>query len=126
MRSLGRRLADRLLASLPALLGVVVLTFLLMRVLPGDPAVFFASGPNAGKEEIEEIRRQMGLDKPIPEQRVRYLADIGKGNLGRSLTTGQPVLTDLRNRLPAPARGRRRSSRSATRWASTGRSRCSW
>ena len=64
----ARRAAARLLSSLPALLGVLVFTFLLMRVLPGDPAVFFASGPNAGKEEIEEIRRQMGLDKPIPEQ----------------------------------------------------------
>lgn len=97
----AKRAAARLLSSLPALLGVLVFTFLLMRVLPGDPAVFFASGPNAGKEEIEEIRRQMGLDKPIPEQLVRYLADIGKGNLGRSLTTGQPVLNDLRQRLPA-------------------------
>ena len=101
MRSLGRRLADRLLASLPALLGVVVLTFLLMRVLPGDPAVFFASGPSAGQEEIEQIRHQMGLDRPIPVQLVSYLGDIARGNLGRSLTTGQPVLTDLRNRLPA-------------------------
>ena len=51
----ARRAAARLLSSLPALLGVLVFTFLLMRVLPGDPAVFFASGPNAGKEEIEEI-----------------------------------------------------------------------
>ena len=56
---------------------MVVFTFLLMRVLPGDPAVFFASGPNAGKEEIEVIRKQMGLDKPMPEQLVRYLGEIG-------------------------------------------------
>lgn len=98
---IGRRIGTRLLSSIPALLGVVVLTFLLMRVLPGDPAVFFASGPNSGQEEIDNIRRQMGLDRPIPEQLVRYLADIGRGNLGRSMNTGQPVLTDLRQRLPA-------------------------
>ena len=101
---LGRTLARagrRFLTSVPALLGVLVFTFLLMRVLPGDPAVFFASGPNAGKAEIEEIRRQMGLDRPIPEQLVRYLGDIGTGHLGRSMTTGQPVLDDLRGRLPA-------------------------
>ena len=72
-----------------------------MRVLPGDPAVFFASGPNAGKEEIEVIRKQMGLDKPVPEQLLLYLYDIGRGNLGRSLMTGQSVTTDLRERLPA-------------------------
>ncbi len=97
----AKRAARRFLSSLPALFGVLVFTFLLMRVLPGDPAVFFASGPNAGPEEIAMIRQQMGLDKPVPEQLVRYLGDIGSGNLGRSLTTGQPVLADLRSRLPA-------------------------
>ncbi len=99
-RTAGRA-GRRLLSSAPALFGVLVFTFLLMRVLPGDPAVFFASGPNAGKAEIEALRAQMGLDKPIPEQLVRYLGDIGTGQLGRSMTTGQPVLADLRERLPA-------------------------
>ncbi|MGY4296933.1 ABC-type dipeptide/oligopeptide/nickel transport system permease component [Bradyrhizobium sp. i1.4.4] len=68
------RAGRRLLSSLPALFGVLVFTFLLMRVLPGDPAVFFASGPNAGKEEIEQIRKQMGLDRSVPEQLVFYLS----------------------------------------------------
>ncbi|MBE9606352.1 ABC transporter permease [Acetobacteraceae bacterium H6797] len=100
-KSIGRRIGERLLASLPALLGVVVFTFLLMRVLPGDPAVFFASGPSAGQAEIDALRQQLGLDKPIPVQLVHYLYDVVTGNLGRSLTTGQPVLTDLAQRLPA-------------------------
>src|SRR5271154_6511653 len=95
------RAGRRFLSSLPALFGVLVFTFLLMRVLPGDPAVFFASGPNAGKEEIEAIRKQMGLDKPVPEQLLLYLYDVGRGNLGKSLMTGQAVTTDLRERLPA-------------------------
>src|SRR3981189_3752816 len=95
------RAGKRLLASLPALFGVLVFTFLLMRVLPGDPAVFFASGPNAGKEEIAVIRKQMGLDKPVPNQLLLYLYDVGRGNLGRSIMTGQPVTMDLRNRNPA-------------------------
>jgi peptide/nickel transport system permease protein len=95
------RAGRRFLSSLPALFGVLVFTFLLMRVLPGDPAVFFASGPNAGKEEIEAIRKQMGLDKPVPDQLAFYLYDVGRGNLGRSMTTGQLVTTDLRQRLPA-------------------------
>jgi peptide/nickel transport system permease protein len=95
------RIAHRLLASLPALVGVLVFTFLLMRVLPGDPAVFFASSPTAGPEEIQQIRVSMGLDRSIPEQLVLYLRDVLTGNLGRSMSTGQPVATDLAQRLPA-------------------------
>ncbi|WP_159996722.1 ABC transporter permease [Roseomonas sp. 18066] len=101
LQAIGRRIGGRLLSSVPAILGVVVLTFLLMRVLPGDPAVFFASGPSAGQQEIEDLRKAMGLDQPIPVQLVRYLQDIATGNLGRSMTTGQAVLTDMQQRLPA-------------------------
>lgn len=101
LAAIARRVGNRLLASLPALFGVVVVTFMLMRVLPGDPAVFFASGPSAGQAEIEELRRTMGLDKPIPVQLVRYLGEIAQGDLGRSMTTGQPVVTDIKRRLPA-------------------------
>ena len=99
--TVARRTAWRFASSLPALFGVVIFTFVLMRLLPGDPAVFFASSPSAGKAEIEMIRKQMGLDRSIPEQLVRYLRDIGTGNLGRSMTTGQPVTNDLIRRLPA-------------------------
>ena len=101
LASIAARVGRRLLASLPALLGVVVVTFVLMRILPGDPAVFFASGPGAGREEIEEVRRRMGLDQPVPVQLVRYLGDVATGDLGRSMTTGQPVVTDIGRRLPA-------------------------
>ncbi len=99
--AIAQRVGRRLLASIPALLGVVVVTFTLMRVLPGDPAVFFASGPSAGREEIEELRRTMGLDKPIPVQLARYLGEVARGDFGRSMTTGQPVVLDIRRRLPA-------------------------
>ncbi len=99
--AIARRAGRRTLSSIPALFGVIVFTFLLMRVLPGDPAVFFASGPNAGEAEIQMVREQMGLDKPIPQQLLLYLKDIATGNLGRSMNTGQPVVSDLINRLPA-------------------------
>ncbi len=99
--AIARRVGARLLSSVPALLGVVVVTFILMRVLPGDPAVFFASGPSAGQQEIADLRHQMGLDRPLPVQLARYLADVATGNLGRSLTTGQPVTADMGRRLPA-------------------------
>src|SRR5258708_18876662 len=95
------RAGKRFLSSLPALFGVLVFTFLLMRVLPGDPAVFFASGPNARKEEIEAIRKQMRLNKPVPDQLMLYLYDIRRGNLGTSLLPGQVVTTDLRERRHA-------------------------
>jgi len=100
-RAIARLAGQRLLSSLPALLGVVIFTFVLMRVLPGDPAVFFASGPSAGKQEIEQLRHQMGLDRSIPVQLAFYLRDIGTGSLGHSMTTGQDVTKDLRERLPA-------------------------
>jgi peptide/nickel transport system permease protein len=99
--AIARRVGQRLLSSIPALLGVVIITFVLMRMMPGDPAVFFASGPGAGQAEIDELRHKMGLDRSIPVQLVRYLEDVATGNLGHSLTTGQPVVTDIRQRLPA-------------------------
>ncbi len=97
----GRLIGRRLLSSLPALFGVVTLTFLLMRVLPGDPAVFFSSGPNTGQAEIEQIRERMGLNRPLIEQFGFYLRDLARGDLGNSLTSGQPVAKDLMTRLPA-------------------------
>src|SRR3954464_5794799 len=92
----------RLLLALPSLGGVVVVTFLLPRPLPGDPAAYFA-GPAATKEAIQEIRVKLGLDKSLPQQFARYVNDLAHGNLGESLTTGQPVVTEIRNRLPASA-----------------------
>ena len=75
-------------------------TFLLNRALPGDPAVFFA-GPSATRQAIEEIRTRLGLDRSLPEQFAYYVRDLARGDLGTSLTTGQPVLKDLVSRLPA-------------------------
>src|SRR3954468_22497876 len=95
-----KTLGDRILTTLPALIGVIVVSFLLTRVLPGDTAAYFA-GPAATPKAIEEIRKQLGLDKPLPEQFARYVGDLSKGNLGQSLTTGQAVVSDIRNRLPA-------------------------
>jgi dipeptide transport system permease protein len=92
----------RLLVAIPSLIGVVIVTFLLTRALPGDPAAYFA-GPAATKEAVEQVRVKLGLDKPLPVQFVRYVADLSRGDLGTSLTTGQPVATEIRTRLPASA-----------------------
>ena len=87
LAGIARRVGRRLLASIPALLGVVIVTFILMRVLPGDPATFFASGPSAGQEEIEELRRRMGLDKPIP---VQLVPSNGRLRQGKKQKQGEP------------------------------------
>lgn len=93
-------IARRLLLALPGIAGVIVATFLLNRALPGDPAAYFA-GPAATQQAVEEIRVSLGLDRSLPEQFILYMRDLARGDLGRSLTTGQPVLADLLARLPA-------------------------
>ena len=97
-----RAIVNRLLEAVPVLAGVVLITFVLTRVLPGDTATYFA-GPTATAESIAQIKAQLGLDRPLYEQFMRYIADLTRGDLGRSLTTGQPVLADLTSRLPASA-----------------------
>src|ERR1700709_532886 len=95
-------IGKRLMFAIPSLIGVVIVTFLLTRALPGDPAAYFA-GPAAGKEAAEDIRKRLELDKPLIEQFFRYTNDLAHGDFGNSLTTGQPVATEIKNRLPASA-----------------------
>lgn len=92
--------SGRLLQAIPAILGIIVVTFILTRALPGDPAVYFA-GPAADKESIEAIRHDLGLDKPLVTQFFYYLRDLSHGNLGTSIGTGRPVMEELGRRLPA-------------------------
>lgn len=90
----------RVLGSLPSLFAVVLVTFLIMRLLPGDPAAFFA-GAAATPEAVEQIRETLGLNRSLPVQFWSYLVDLAHGNLGQSFTTGQSVVQDLWLRLPA-------------------------
>ena len=93
---IGRRLSG----ALPSVFGVIVVTFVMTRALPGDPAAFFA-GPAASVEAIQEIRVKLGLDRSVFRQFIRYVSEIMQGDFGTSLTTGQRVLQDLLTRLPA-------------------------
>ena len=95
-----RIIIQRLLSALPNLVGVVVITFLLTRAIPGDPAAYFA-GAAATQDAVEQVRKQLGLDRPLIEQFLRYITNLAQGDLGLSLTTGQPVLSELLTRLPA-------------------------
>ncbi|MDB5570021.1 MAG: transporter permease protein [Hyphomicrobiales bacterium] len=94
--------ARRLMVAIPSLIGVVIVTFLLTRVLPGDTASYFA-GPAATPAAIAEVKKQLGLDRSLPEQFVSYVVALGQGDLGTSLSTGRPVSTELKARLPASA-----------------------
>jgi peptide/nickel transport system permease protein len=82
------------------LFGLVCLTFVISNVAPSDPAAL-AAGPDAGRSQIEQARRDYGLDKPLPEQFLRYLTDLAQGDFGRSIATGRSVGTDLARYFPA-------------------------
>ena len=94
-----RYLLSRVLQALGVVLGVVVLTFVIARLVPGDPAIAYA-GPKATPQEIEAVRQQFGLDQPALQQFVTYVTGILRGDWGISLHTKQPVLTDLGQVIP--------------------------
>jgi peptide/nickel transport system permease protein len=96
------QILGRLATALPTLVGVIIVTFALTRVLPGDTAAYFA-GPAATPQAIEQVRKQLGLDRPLTVQFVSYVKALAVGDLGSSLSTGQPVIKDIRSRLPASA-----------------------
>lgn len=93
------RLVKRLVQSVPVILIVAVLTFVLMHLLPGDPAAVIA-GPEAGAEAIERIRHQLGLDRPLTAQLLAWLGDVARGDFGHSITLDQGVLAAVAQRLP--------------------------
>lgn len=93
-------LLRRLATSLFVVAGVITLTFFVTRVLPADSARTYA-GIRARPEQVEIVRTRLGLDRPLPEQFVRYLAGLAQGDLGNSLVTKRSVREDLGIFLPA-------------------------
>jgi len=89
----------RLLLLVPTLLGVSIVCFTLIRVLPGNP-VYMIVGPYATLEEIARVKADLGFDKPIYQQYLIYLNDVLHGDLGYSWHTSQPVARDLLQRFP--------------------------
>ncbi|HEU5008259.1 MAG TPA: ABC transporter permease [Jatrophihabitantaceae bacterium] len=89
----------RLIAALVTLLGVVAILVLLVQALPGDPARVIA-GLQATPQQVTRIRHSMGLDQPVTTQFWRYLDHLLHGNLGTSARTGDPVWSDISQRLP--------------------------
>jgi peptide/nickel transport system permease protein len=92
--------ARRLGLMLVMLGGLVVITFLISNVAPSDPAAL-AAGPDATPQMIRAVRHEYGLDQPLPVQFARYVADLARGRLGRSVVTDHAVVADLAQYVPA-------------------------
>lgn len=90
----------RLLVLIPILFGVLCCTFLLARILPGDPVVLML-GVRASPEQVSALRTQFGLDQPLPVQFATYLTQLLRGDLGQSLRGQTPVLDEILLRLPS-------------------------
>ncbi len=93
-------LLRRFLFIIPVLIGLSLLTFTISHLVPGDP-VMLVAGPQATKEEIAALAAEFGMDQPLPTQYVRYMADLLRGDLGRSIMTRRQVADDLRLFFPA-------------------------
>jgi peptide/nickel transport system permease protein len=94
--------ARRLVAAVPTLLGVSLVVFMMVRLLPGDPARVVA-GLMASEADVEHIRTQLGLNQPGPIQYATFLIRLARFDLGTSVRTGQPVLNEVMARLPGTA-----------------------
>ncbi len=98
--SLANYILRRVLLIIPTLFGVSILTFVLSRMVPGDPARL-AAGAQATPEMYEQIRREFGLDDPLPVQYWNYVTGLLQGDWGRSILSRRPVLEDLSVYWPA-------------------------
>lgn len=89
----------RLLQMIPVLLGVTFVVFLIMQMVPGDPAMLIA-GEGASDEQVEAIREDLGLNRPMIVQYFDYVGNVIQGDLGTSIRTDRPVLDEIMFRLP--------------------------
>ncbi len=90
--------ARRILAVIPTMFGVLLVTFALVQAVPGDAAILLA-GEGASPERLQEIRRELGTDRPVPQQFATYVGKVARGDLGDSTSLGKPVTTVLLERL---------------------------
>ncbi|MCC7160977.1 MAG: ABC transporter permease [Anaerolineae bacterium] len=90
----------RLIEMVPVLIGISILVFFFIHLIPGDPAAIIA-GDFATPESIADIRSNLGLDEPLPVQYFRYMGRLLRGDMGRSIHTSNPIAQELLQRLPA-------------------------
>lgn len=89
----------RLIQTIPVLLGVILVVFLIMQMIPGDAAIILA-GESATPEQVEILREQLGLNDPLYIQYINYVNDILHGDFGTSVRSNRPVLDEIMTRLP--------------------------
>jgi ABC-type dipeptide/oligopeptide/nickel transport system permease component len=94
-----RYVAQRVVVSVPVFLSVVTIVFLIVRVLPGDPAQA-ALGEYASKAAVDVLRTRLGLDDPLPIQYLHFLGDLARGDLGVSMINGTPIRDQVAYNLP--------------------------
>jgi ABC-type dipeptide/oligopeptide/nickel transport system permease component len=99
---MGRYLARRLALTIPVLLGVATLVFALIHLVPGDPAQAML-GEGASQQDVDNLRKSLGLDRPLIAQYGSFLGGLGRGDLGKSFRFGTPVGQEIRRRLPHTA-----------------------
>ncbi|MBD2012887.1 ABC transporter permease [Microcoleus sp. FACHB-53] len=97
---MGRYILKRLLNLIPVLLGITLLVFVLLHLIPGDPAQILA-GTRATPEIVEGIREQLGLNKPLPVQYILFLGNLLRFNLGNSIMSGASIIQEIAIRWPA-------------------------
>jgi peptide/nickel transport system permease protein len=97
----ARFVVRRLLQAVPLLVIVSALVFLLMHAAPGGPLAIYLANPNVRPEDIERLRRALGLDRPVAQQYWTWLLAFVRGDWGYSLSDGQPVATRILERVPA-------------------------
>lgn len=98
---MGGYILKRMVLALPVLFGITVVVFLLVRLIPGDVIDAMLGTEASLRPEVrEQLRKTLGLDRPLHVQYVTWLADIVRGDLGRSLRTGQPIVENLSGKLP--------------------------
>ncbi|MBD1807200.1 ABC transporter permease [Microcoleus sp. FACHB-SPT15] len=97
---MGRYIAKRLLNLLPVILGITLLVFAFLHLIPGDPALTML-GDRATPQQVEALRERMGLNQPLPLQYFKFLWDLIRLDFGTSIITGVPIAEEIRIRWPA-------------------------
>ena len=91
----------RLLAAIPVIIGVTILAFVLIHLVPGDPAQVILFGSNSSPQQIEDLRKQLGLNLPLWQQYVNFIIQLLHGDLGNSYVTHNTVASELLSRAPS-------------------------
>lgn len=101
LNGFGRYATTRLVVTVPMLLVLLTFVFIVLRVMPGDPAQAMLGGRHVPQDSIVALRARLGLDKPLPVQYGEYLLNIARGDLGVSSRTGNKVMADVLAKFPA-------------------------